>query len=581
MTSDSWKAAFAFAGRHPRFGIPYLRAKWLSTKAAPRVAELAETKSFASLAKLFLHHPIITMRHVLPNIRLTRRDVKRSEWDKPSTPSDQEQPISMPAVESDQDDVDTLKLLAEAESNMLNRQVVSAAIRRSDANLFGGPTRDSDGFVRLMLRESYHDFVLPGSDERHHVVFEPRLLLHESGVAQIDLVVSAETSLDVRQLLAMMWGAEPLFVRSEMSVPLIQGTSWESLTDFSEGKLDADQPLGVIEHSEPATMQDLLHMHLFAVLRIIKQSYAYWTSYPVAIVGPNPCCSPEEWQINHQEDLIRLTNRSSYTGDVAKHVSLPADLSLSRDHSLFARLGSAIYLHWWGSPPKGIAELDTVLVLEYSLLLYVRLHSLEQDVSRMVSGERRLRARYKEAVRLFSELRQRDLRSGEARDIVRHVLDDHGAPEIRKTIETALSLSASAYSTRSAERAARRSWWITLVATLVGLVVALPPLKDLLSSVPPAQPGEAWPLIPVRWMAAQEFWGPAIALACILIAVTTLWVLGWFWQWRNMRLPSIRRGYKWPTEFTFIDEGSSPAAAGPRRTELVAKLSEEVDRQRK
>jgi len=222
-----------------------------------------------------------------------------------------------------------------------------------------------------------------------------------------------------------------------------------------------------------------------------------------------------------------------------------------------------------------------VLILEYALLLYVRLHSLEQDVSRLVSGERKLRARYKAAVRLFSELRQRDLRSGEARDIVRHVLDAHGAPEIRKTIETALSLSASAYSTRSAERAARRAWWITLMATLVGLVVALPSLKVLLDSVPPAQPGEAWLLIPVRWMAEQGFWGPGIALVCILIAVIALWVLGWFWRWRNLRLPSFRRGYKWPTEFTVIDEGSSPADSGPRSTKLVAELSEEADRRRK
>lgn len=162
--SDSWRAAFAFAQRHPRLGIRYLRAKWLSTKVAPRVAELAETESLTSLAKLFFLHPIFTMRHILPYIRLTRGNTNRIEWDRPSTPSDHEQPISMPGGESDPDDVDTLKVLAEAESILLNRQVVSAAIRRKDVYLFGGPSHDDDGFVRLMLRESYHDFVLPGSD---------------------------------------------------------------------------------------------------------------------------------------------------------------------------------------------------------------------------------------------------------------------------------------------------------------------------------------------------------------------------------------------------------------------------------
>lgn len=50
QAADSWRGAFTFARRHPRFGVPYLRGKWLSTKAAPRVAEFAESGSFASFA---------------------------------------------------------------------------------------------------------------------------------------------------------------------------------------------------------------------------------------------------------------------------------------------------------------------------------------------------------------------------------------------------------------------------------------------------------------------------------------------------------------------------------------------------
>lgn len=572
VESNSWREAFAFARRHPRFGLPYLRGKWLSTKVAPRVSEFAKTESFTGLAKLFFFHPFVTVWHVLPRLRLSRGNNEQDEVENPEDPLDSGRSMPDPETKVDQEDIDTLETLAEAEKAYLDRQIVSAAVRQSDANLFGGPDRDGDGFVRLMLRESYHDFVLPGSGEKHHVVFEPRLLLHESGVAQLDLTLSVETSLDVQQVLAMMWGPEPIFVRSEMSIPLIQGTPWESLADFSEGRLDAGQPLGVIEHPAPVCMQNLLQIHLLAVLRIIKRSYTYWTSYPVAIVGSSPCCDPEEWQRTHREDLIRLTIRSSHDGHVAEHIPPPKDLSLNRNHSLFAQLGSAIYLQWKGSAPQGIPELNTVLVLEYALLVYMRLHALEQDVSRMVTGERRLRARYRTAVRLFSELRQRDLRSGEARSIVRHVFDDLGVPEIRRTIETALSLSASAYSTRSAERAAGRAWWITLIATLIALIVALPPLQDLLASVPDPEPGEAWPLAPLRWLGELGFWGPWLAMASLLTAVLTLWVLGWCWRWRIRRLPSFRRGYKWPTEFTFTDDGFSPAADGPQRIELEAEL---------
>lgn len=573
----SWKGALAFAMRHPRFGIPYLRGKWLSEKAAPRVEEFAETKSSTSLVKLIFFHPFVTLWHVVPKLRFSFGK-EEEEIEGPRDFSGTEQSMGDLEAETDPDEIDALEMLAEAERVYLDLQIVAAAIRQSDSNLFGGPDRDGDGFVRLMLRESYHEFVLPGSEERHQVTFEPRLLLHESGVAQIDLALSVETPMEVRQVLAMMWGPEPMFVRSEMSTPLIRGTYWESLADFSEGTLDAGQPLGVIDHPAPVSIQDLLHLHLTAVLKIIKRSYTYWTSYPVAIVGPSRCCRPDEWQQNHREDLIRLTMRSSHDEEIADNVLLPQDLSLSRNHSLFAQLGSALYLQWKGSPPKGIQELDAVLVLEYALLVYVRLHALEEDVSRMVVGERRLRAKYRSAVRLFSELRVRDLRSGEARDIVRHVFDHYGIPEMRRTIETALSLSSSAYSTRSAELGTRRAWWITFVATLIGLVVAFPPLRELLSSVPASEPGEAWPLTPLRWLAGQGFWGPWLALAGLLIAVFVLWVLGWLWRWRIRRIPSFRRGYKWPTEFKVSDDSFSPAADSPQRTELVAELSDELAR---
>ena len=571
--SNSWLKELALVGRHPKLGILHLRAKWISTRAAPRLEEFLETESATTFAKLFALHPIFTVRHVLPNVRLTRGNQAPAGREAPSVDSGLAE--SRPAMDAASDNTDALTSLAEAERAYLERQVVSAAIRQSDAHLFGGPDRDNDGFVRLMLRESYHDFLLPGSEDRHHVVFEPRLLLHDSGVAQIDLSVSAETELDVRQLLAMMWGPEPLFIRSEMPLPLIVGTEWESSADFHEEMVDAGQPLGVIEHTDPVSMHDLLHLHLFAVSRVIKRPYSFWTSYPVAIVETAPCCGPEDWPRNHREDLIRLTIRSSYNSEVSKHVPPPVDLALSREHSLYARLGSAIYLQWLGRRPEGISELDTVLILEYAQLVYMRLCALEEDVSRIISGEQKLRALYREAVRLFSELRQRELRSGEARDIVRYLFDELGVMQIRQTIETALSLSAAAYSTRSSERASRRAWWITLTATLIGLVVALPPLQILLSSVPSAELGDAWPAAALQWLAAREFWGPWIAVGCILATVAVLWVLGWLWRWRLRRLPSFRRGYKWPAEFSVTSHESSPAAASQQHTRLVAELLDE------
>jgi len=476
-------------------------------------------------------------------------------------------------AENDQEDISLLDTLAEAERLYLDRQIVSAAMRFRDADLFSRQEQDSDGFVRLMLRESYHDFVLPGSDEKHNVVFEPRLMLHNSGVVQIELAIRADTPLGVRQVLAMMWGPEPVFVHSEMSAPLLRGTPWEVLADFSQGNLDANMPLGVIKHSKPVSMSDLLEMHLLSVLAIMKRSYSDWMVYPVAIVTPDACCPRDRWRAVHHDDLFRLTSRMSFDQSIAPHAEVPKDLSLDGDHSLFAALGSAIYLQWKGPAPEGIAELDTVMILEYALLVYMRLHSMEKSVSRMATGERRLRTQYRAAIRLFSELRGGCLRAGEAREILSHVLHDLGAPEIRKTIETSLDLAAEAYATLSAERASRRAWLITLAATLIAGLVAYRPLQDLLDSVSTVQFEPNWVQNLLRWFASQGFWGPGLMLAAVALLIFVLWLADTVWRRLPRRIPSFRRGYKWPTEFRRMGNGHSPAATNQHTDTLRADLS--------
>ena len=576
-TTGSWLTALKFAIRSPRIGAHYLRSKWLSTKALPRLKKLAEAPSAGRLLVLFARHPWFTLQHVLPSIRITRDKAGPDPEDGPDPVIGKRDARVAQGTEEDEidddDETNLLRVLAEAERNYLDRQVVSVATRLNDAHLFAGPDRAEDGFVRLMLRESYHDFVLPGSKERHHVVFEPRLLLHESGVMQLDLVLRAETTLEVRQALAMMWGPEEIFVRSQMSKPLLRGTAWELLADYSGGEVDAGHPLGLIEHPTPVSMAEVLGVHLSAVLAITKHSSRHWLIYPVAILDPDECCTPEQWKLTHRDDLIRLAIRGSVHRDVAPHVPIPQDLSLGRNRSLYANLGSAVDFQWRGAAPKGMAELDTVLVLEYALLQYMRLRSMEEDVSRMALNERALRARYRGAVRIFSELRQRDLRSGETREMVRHVLHEFGAPEMRRTIETALTLSASAYATLSAERASRRAWWVTTAATLIAFLVAVPPLQGLLNSVPAPSLGESPALVPLRWLAEQGFWGPWITMAGVLLLVVALWILNSLGRWRLRRLLSFRRGYKWPNEFAIDRETHSPSELKPRTTNFRVTLS--------
>jgi hypothetical protein len=357
-----------------------------------------------------------------------------------------------------------------------------------------------------------------------------------------------------------------------MSAPLLKGTSWEGLADYSNDEIDAGKPLATIMHAKPVSMSELLGVHLDAVLAVIRRNFGHWTIYPVALLDVEECCTPKDWGRVHREDLVRLAIRGSVNREVADHAPVPRDLSMAKDHSLYANIGSTVYFQWTGVAPRGVSELDTVLLLEYAQLQHMRLFSLEEKVAQMRLSDRSLRARYKTAVLMFSELRQRDLRSGEAREIVRHVLNEYGAPEVRRTIETALNLSSSAYATVSAERASRRAWWVTIAATLIALLVAVPPLQDLLRSVPTPQADDPWILTPLRWLSEQGFWGPWIILGTILLLVSALWFISVLWRWRARRWPSFRRGYKWPTEFEVTDD-FSPAATRPHATRLHVDLS--------
>lgn len=581
-TSESWRDTIPFAAAAPRVGIPYARSRWLQLRVGPRLDDLLTKRSARAFLVLLLLHPLFTITRVVPRIRITwgsnrRRGANDGELDEsPTSPSVQ---VNAP-TETPADDFgvsETLEVLAEAERAYLDRQVVSFAIRHNDAHLFAGPDRDSDGFVRLMLRESYHDFVLPGSDQEHHVVFEPRLLLHESGVAQIDLVLRVESPLDVRQALAMTWGQQPIIVRSQMSRPLLRRTPWESLADYSDGELDAGAPLGMIEHAEPVSMAEVLWVHLSAVLGTIQKAIDHWLIYPVTMLDVAECCSPEAIHHNHRDDLIRLAIRGAVDREIASHVPLPKDLSLANDHSLYAGMGSATFFQWKGAFPSGIGELDTVLVLEYAQLQYMRLAKMEARVSRLALNERKLRGRYREAIRLFSELRQRDLRAGEAREIVRYVLEDMGAAEMRRTVETALDLSTSAYASFSAERASRRAWWITAAATLVAFVVAVPSVKEILDSLPRQRAGESWILAPLRWLHEDAFYGPWLAMAALIAVVAVPWFLTLMWRVRPGRPLSQRRGFKWPTEFTVTADDRGPVRSGDRVTVLEVDLEGRPD----
>ncbi|WJL97210.1 hypothetical protein QSU92_08650 [Microbacterium sp. ET2] len=537
-------------------------------------------------------HPIFGLRKVLPLVRFSRSDAEATE--SPGIQDDAaalllEESAEAQAPEGDaagdlHDDfgtADLLQILDEAEQNYMKNQIVSAAERVVDAELFGwGAT--TRPFVRMSLRNSYHDFLIDGVPGTQHVVFEPRLTLYSDGLIQLDLAVRAEGPLSTSQVLDLMWGPAPRVVSSEVSAPLYEGTDWEGLADLRDGAMDMGEPLASFQHAVPVSMGDILQVHMQAVLRAMKwRGPVQWLNYPVAFTKPGACCSATRWRENHAHDVHLLAIRGQFRSRIASHVASPADLSMRSTHSLFATLGSAIYIRWEGAIPAAIRELNTVLVFEFALQLYLRLVTMESRVARLRLGDRELRVRYREALRLFSELRQGSLRAGEARDIARAVLRELGAEEIRPTIETALTLAGTAHDTVSAARAARRSWWITVLATLIAALVAVPALQQLLLSLPatPSEPIGAVLLAPLNWASDLAFWGPWALMGATIAVVVGAVALGWVVRHRPRHVPGIRRGFAWPTRFTVksIDGSEDPTGGGDETASEVSDAPERTE----
>lgn len=144
------------------------------------------------------------------------------------------------------------------------------------------------------------------------------------------------------------------------------------------------------------------------------------------------------------------------------------------------------------------------------------------------------------------------MRAGEARNVVNTVLEEHGADRMRQTIDSALNLAGIAHSTVSAVKASRRSWWLAVLATLVSILVAVPPLRQLLDEVKSSSSNDSDDGVPhiAKWVVSLGFLGPWVLIFLIIALVLALICVGWIVRHRPSRIPGIRRGFAWPRQFT-------------------------------
>lgn len=188
--SPTWRRGLRFAVRHRdrRLVRAALQSVWAQkmTKDIARIRK--DPVPLWDLLWFAFRHPIVFVRRVLPSLRVTRANKPKFENEQvlgAETPETEETSGTADAEGDDFAEFDgTNEMLDKAERAYIDQQIISAAERVIDEDLFGGRDRDESRFVRLVLRQSYHELRASGREGTQSVVFEPRLFLHESGAIQ-------------------------------------------------------------------------------------------------------------------------------------------------------------------------------------------------------------------------------------------------------------------------------------------------------------------------------------------------------------------------------------------------------------
>lgn len=437
-------------------------------------------------------------------------------------------------------------------------QKIAAVERELDARLFGGRSRDEDEFVRLTLRGSYHEILLPGTNDSFRVVFEPRLLLHASGTVQLTIAMPVDRGLTTSQLVQLARSDREAIFRSQMAEPLLKGLPEDQLRGKWLDEVDAGARLREIIFDEKVTMAESLERYTSVVGDAVgKLLPREWSVYATVFATAGDCCDSAQWRVGHQEDLARVATRYGAAGRVSHEKLIGRDFSIDPDSILISNLASTTRIQIRGESLNPIEHLDTVLLVEHVLLQYSRLRMLEGAVSDPGLHGARLQAEQREAIAVFTSMRQYEIRYGSARELAAHLLADLGGDQMRRTIEATLGLAAQANATREASMQARRSLVLAWVGTILAVLVAVPALTDLLDLVSSVPEGSvlAGMLAPLVWMASFGAWGPWLIVITVLGVVFGFWLLKEIWWlveklWRWIRRIG-GRGSRLPSQYVF------------------------------
>lgn len=400
-------------------------------------------------------------------------------------------------------------VVQEIDKLLVDRQKLLIMERAHERELFAREPEDS--FVRLDLRGSYHTVTVGEAQRR--VVLEPRLLLHRDGAVQLSIGVALPESVSTAHVVEASHPDAGVFTLSE--IPETYAASDEDWTGGEwAADLDGGQRMRVFTHDEAASVHEWMEIVVARVLGLIgaRQDGSFLT-YPVIIAEAGECC--DNWAETHEHDITQAVLRTVPPTGERLHPAGRPDFGIGSGARVYATLASAFVLELRRWRP-GISDLNYTLLFERTVLLYMRLRSLERSLLTFAVRSRRVSRVYRSALELERESRGGHILAGTARDIATHVLREMGVPAMLDVIARGTSMLAERMSTRASERAAKTSNRYAAVGLLVAAVAAVPAVPSILQFI--ADQRAANPDV-TAWALAQELLTSPLQLSAVLLAV--------------------------------------------------------------
>lgn len=446
-----------------------------------------------------------------------------------------------------------------ARTVLLDHQKVSAVERAVDRHLFSGRSQDEDHFVRLLLANSYHSLRGPGDTLVDPVVFEPRLLLHQSGLIQLTIALPLAWTPTTEDVVKFTRADNPAITTSKVPAPLIEHLDREHLRGDWTGSEDVGSAMWRTEFDEPATLEDVLNLHLGAVTSIARLGDTQaWMIHPTTILRAARCCSsPRIWAKRHNPEMQQISARFQGPMKPSAGWTADEDFSVSPHTSTYLNIGASTHLIRSGSGPDAADHWMTVMVVEHALNYLWRLRMLETRATAFRLTPRDLDTLYADSISALAEFSQTDTRYGSAREMSRRLISEHGGHNLRDTLIATLNLSAQVFATRSAVRSASRQNSLAVIGLLVAIVVAIPTVQQLLS-LKTDDRGSFGPFI-VDWAARNGVLGASALTVAVVVTIAAL-------SWTFLRLRRLQRRVSVPRRFRRRGHGASreiEVALGP------------------